>query len=135
MRAPLVSGDGVDLVDDHRPDTTEHRAAALRCHQEIERLRRRDEEMRRPLQHRCSFRSGGVPRPNGYLDVRGCHSQLRGDLSDLPERRLEVLVDVDRQGLQRRHVHDLRPRRETDVCLFGSVQPVDTDQERRERLP
>jgi hypothetical protein len=64
----------------------------------------------------------------------GGESQSGGHLADLSERRLEVLVDVDRQGLQGGDVDHLGSAQETHTSLVVSVQPVDAHQERRERL-
>ena len=43
-------------------------------------------------------------------------------------------MDVDRQGLQGGDVDDLGSVQETETSLVGSVQPVDADQESRERF-
>jgi hypothetical protein len=108
--------------------------ASFRGHQQIQGFRRGDEEMKWAPQHRRPLRGGRVTGPNGHPDVGGGEPQLCGHLADLPERRLEVLVDVDRQGLQGGDVDDLGSVQETDTRLVGSVQPVDADQERRERF-
>ena len=51
VRAALVAGDRVDLVDDHRAQLAERRAALLGGQQDVQRLRRGDEDVRRPLRH------------------------------------------------------------------------------------
>ncbi|HEX3407427.1 MAG TPA: hypothetical protein VHS81_09335, partial [Caulobacteraceae bacterium] len=48
MGATLVGGDRVDLVDDHRAGRRQHRTARLRAEQDVERLRRRHHDVRRP---------------------------------------------------------------------------------------
>ena len=62
------------------------------------------------------------------------HSHLRADLGDLAQRSLEVLVDVDRERLQRRHVDDLRDALDRLAALRGAIQRVDADEEAGERL-
>ena len=52
MRAALVAGDGVDLVDDHRLRVLQHLPAALGGEQDVERLGRSDQDVRRPAHHR-----------------------------------------------------------------------------------
>ena len=47
VRAALVRRDGVDLVDDHGARGREHRAAGLGAEQDVERLRRGDDDVRR----------------------------------------------------------------------------------------
>ena len=46
--------------------------------------------------------------------------ELPGHRGDLAQRRLEVLLDVGRQRLQRRHVHHLRP----GACPGGPAGPA-----------
>ena len=52
MAATLVAGDGMDLVDDHAAHVGEHLPARLGAKQHIQRLRRRDQNMRHALAHR-----------------------------------------------------------------------------------
>ena len=51
VRAALRAGHGVDLVDDDGAQRAEHRAAAHAREQDVQRLRRRDEDVRRLAQH------------------------------------------------------------------------------------
>ena len=50
----------VDLVDDHRARRRQHLAARLRAEQDVERLRRGDEDVRRPLARICARSACGV---------------------------------------------------------------------------
>ena len=52
MRPAARADDGVDLVDDHRPHRAQHLAAARRRQEQVERLGRRDQDVRRRLHHR-----------------------------------------------------------------------------------
>ena len=53
MRAALVVGDSVDLVDDHRLNMAQDGTAAIGGQQDVKRLRRGDQNVRRTLQHRA----------------------------------------------------------------------------------
>ena len=60
MSAALVIGNRMDLVDDYGLDRAKIVAALLCSQQDIKRLWRRDENMRRPLQHGPAFRGQGI---------------------------------------------------------------------------
>ena len=109
VRAALIAGHRVDLVHDDRPGAAEHGPAPLRGHQEVQRLRGRDQDVGRVLEHSGAFRGGGVAGPDRDPDHRRAEPELTGHPGDLAQRRLEVLLNVGRQRLQRRHVHHLRP--------------------------
>ena len=143
MRAPLVPGHGVDLVHDHGPGAAQHGPAPFRGHQQEQRLGGGDQDVGRVLQHGGPFGRRRVARPHRHPDQRRGQPELPGHRRDLPQRRLEVLLDVRGQRLQRRHVHDCRPRLRLAraLCQPGGtsprtppIDPVDADQERRERL-
>ena len=153
VRAALVSGDRVDLVHDDGPGATQHGPAPLRGHQQVQRLRGGDQDVGRVLEHGGALRGGRVAGPDRDPDRRGGEPEMAGCRGDLAERRLQVLLDVGRQRLQRRHVHHLRsgtfpgwsvrPDRAGLVpaekivaagAIVGAVEPVDADQERREGL-
>ena len=155
VRAALVGRDRVDFVHNDRAGTAEHGSAPLRGHQQVQRLRRGNQDVGRVLEHGGAFRGGGVAGPDRDPDHRRAEPELAGHPGDLAQRRLEVLLDVGRQRLQRRHVHHLRPgagRRCFRWCVrprvglvsavkivraaqvVGPVEPVDADQERRQRL-
>ena len=134
VRAPLVPGDGVDLVHDHRLGGPQQLAAALAGDEEEERLRGRDHEARRVAQHRGALRGGGVAGADRDPDVRGREPELDRDLGDLRQRALEVLGDVDRERLQRRHVDDPGDVGDRLARVVGPVEPVDADEEPGEGL-
>ena len=69
MRAALGAGDGVDLVDDHRAHGAEHSAAAHGREQDVQRLGRRDEDVRRLAQHPRARRRGSVAGAHGDADL------------------------------------------------------------------
>ncbi len=142
VRAALGGGDGVDLVDDHRLDAREHRSR-LRGEDQVERLRRRDQDVGRVAHHRGALALGGVARADGHGDVVGD--------ADAAQGRAEVALDVVGERLQRRDVDDAgggarrrgcpsgaRPRLNSDLARGGSgrgaAETVERPQERGERL-
>ena len=108
MGAALVRRDGVDLVHDHRAGARQHRAPGLRAEQHVKRFRRRHQNVRRAAAHPLALGDGRVSRsdPGADLDIgKPAPAEL---LPDAGQRRLEILMDVVRQRLERRHVDDLR---------------------------
>ena len=85
------------------------RAAGLRAEQDVQRLRRRDQDVRRRAAHARRARPAACRRcaPQVRISTSGrpCARQL---VADAGERRFEVALDVVRQRLQRRDVDDLR---------------------------
>ena len=112
----------------------ERRPAALRGDEQVQRLGCRDQEVRRPLDHRRAHRLRGVAGAHLGAERRQRHPHLRRDLGDLAQRRLEVLLHVDRERLQRRDVDDLGRTLDHLAALGRAVQRVDADEEPGERL-
>ena len=102
VAAALVAIEGVDLVHDDRPDRREHRSPAVARQKEVQRLGRRDQDVRRPPGHRRPLARGRVAGAHEDADLR----QPVGEAADLPEGRLEVLLHVVREGAQGRDVED-----------------------------
>jgi len=100
VRAALVARQGVDLVDDHAVHVPQHRPAALRRDEQVEALGCGHEEGRRVPHHGGARPARGVAGAHGHRDGRHRTAELAGHLGDLRQRPLEVLVDVDGQGLQ-----------------------------------
>ena len=84
-----------------------------------ERLRRRDEDVRRPADHRLPLLLWRVARAHGDRERR----------ADARERCPEIALDVVVQRLQRRHVE------QSQALARARVEAVDAVEERRERLP
>ncbi len=108
VAAALAAGERVNLVDDDGARRREHAAARFRAEQDIERLRRRDDDVRRALAHAHAL---------GLRRVAGAHERpdidvgesLRLELAaNAGEWRGEVTPDVVRERLQRRDVNDER---------------------------
>ena len=133
MAAALVARQRMDLVDDDRPRRRQHLPARLGAEQHVERLGRRDDDVRRPLAH---ARALGLRRVAGAdqradLDVRQIERlQL---FADTGERQRQVLLDVVGQRLQRRNVDDQRlvGQRRLDAA---ADQAVDRGEEGGQRL-
>ena len=133
VRAALAPGDRVDLVDDHRAHTAEHPAPANGRQHDVERLGRRDEDVRRLPKHSRPRRLRCVAGAHGDADLRERLASRLEPLAQLGERTLEVPLDVVVQGFQRRDVQDLhrirqRGRRAVDDEL------VELPKKRAERL-
>ena len=115
VRAALRAGDGMHLVDDDDADRAQ-RLAGARGEQQEERLGRRDEDVRRALEHRGPLLGRRVPRADG--DRLGV---------DARERPAEVPLDVVVQGLQRADVEHLR--------ALAGAGAVERPEKRGQRLP
>ncbi len=118
MRAALGTGDRVDLVEDQRLDAAQALAGRRGEHQ-VERLGRRDQDVRRRLHELAAVLRRRVPGADADPEAR---AQTR-------ERAAKVALDVVVERLQRRDVEDPHPRSRR------RVQAVDRVEERRERLP
>ena len=126
----LVADKRVDLIDDDRTHRTEDAPTAGACEQDVERLRRRHEDVRGLLDHGCA-RAAPCVSPRAY---RHAHVRLASDgspLPDLGEGSLQVLLDVCRERFQRRQVKDGGLVREGRLA---GHQHIDRGQKCRERL-
>ena len=127
MRAALVPHEGMDLVHDHAAHGREHPAAAVAGQQEVQRFRRRDQDVRRPLGHRRALALWRVAR--SHLHAHLGQALVGG--ADLGQGTLKVLLDVVGQGTQRRDVEDVRFVGELTPPL---QQRVDRGEERGQGL-
>ncbi len=134
VAASFVAGQSVDFVHDYRFNLTEGLPAALRCQHQIQRLRRRDQDMGWRLDEGLAIFLRRVASAQSDRDLRPGNVQLARHVRQLLERRLQVALDVVAQRLERRDVDDLR-RRLVQRPGFGLTrQRVDAAQERRQRL-
>ena len=113
--AALRAGNRMHFVDDDDPNVRK-RLAGARGEHEKQRLRRRDQDVRGPLQHRGSLLRRRVPRADGDRELG----------ADAGERSAQVSLDVVVQRLQRADVEHLR--------ALARPRPVERPHERRERL-
>ena len=134
VSAPLVPGQGVNLVDDHGSGLLQHGSSATGSEQDEEGLGSRDQDVRRSSGHSGAFPGQGVSGPDQRL--YGGQLQAPGipQLLNLLQGLQQVHTDVVGQGLQRRDVHDLGALGE---FLAGTLadEPVDGAKKGGQRLP
>ena len=123
----------VDFVDDHGPHALQHVAAAAAREQQVQRLGRRDENVRRPPEHRGAFGLRRVAGPHRDRDPRRLESCRFGRLPDAAPRLGQVLVNVGAQGLEWRHIHDAHFVGQRLLEPLAK-QVVERVEERRQRL-
>ena len=121
MRAALGRRDRVDLVDDHGLRVAKQLARSRRQHQ-VERLRRRDQDVRRMAQHRRALAGRRVAGADRNADVEG----------EAAQRSPQIALDVVGERLQRRDVDEARSRLARRRALTHEL--VECPEERRERL-
>ncbi len=107
VRAALVVGHGVDFVDDDRFDVAQNLRGSSGREQDVERLGRRDQDVRR------RFSIAGAPHAACRRCGRRCESAaseaaLARQLQDFAERAFEVLLDVVAERFERRDVEHFR---------------------------
>ena len=86
----LVAHEGVELVDDDGADAPEERARTLGREHQVERLRRRDQDVRRASDDGRAFGRRGVARAEGGPDGRRLVPERGRFVADARERRFEV---------------------------------------------
>ena len=131
---PLVAGDRMDLVDDHRLDGAQRLPSPLAGHQQVQRLGGRHHEARRPADHQRPLGAGRVPGAHRHPDVGRRETELGRHRSDLGQRPLKIFGDVDGESPKRRHIDHPGPDRDVGAGLVGPIQGVDGDQEPGQRL-
>src|ERR1019366_6981343 len=110
--AALVVGDGVDFVDDDGADVAEMFAGFAGGEQQVERLGRGDEDVRRVAQHARALQRERIAGADGGADGRAEVAASRSQLLNFGERAVEVFLHVVREGFERGDVDDLRGGRE-----------------------
>ena len=133
VRAAPRADHRVDLVHDDGANRVEHLTAALGRQQQVQRLGRRDEDVRRRAQHRRALRLRRVAGAHGGRDPWRRKARRFGVAPDRAPRLRQVLVDVGAQRLERRDVHHadfIGERRDERVAR----QFVERGQERGQRL-
>jgi hypothetical protein len=133
VRAALRAGDGMNLVDDDGAERAEHRSAAHAREQDVERLRRRDEDVRRLAQHPGARGGRRVAGADGDADLGELLAVLLEAVLQLGERQLEVALDVVVERLERRDVEEMDRVGERRLQTVGD-ELVELVQERREGL-
>ena len=106
MCAALVWRQCVDFVDDHRARRGQHRAAGFRTEQDVQRLRRSHDDVRRAPAH---LRALGLRRIAGTHTGADFHigqTEFEQLVADAGERRFQIYAHIVRQRLQRRDIDD-----------------------------
>ena len=116
MRTALVRCHRMNLVDDHRRNAGEERARLLGRQQDIKRLGRRDQYVRRLSQHALALGRRGIAGAHGRANGRHRQAPRFGKRGQSGKRLLQVLADVVGQRLEGRDVDHER--------LSGSVPSV-----------
>src|SRR5437667_4265297 len=104
MGAALVISYSMDFIYDNGFHIPQNCAAALGREQDVKRLRRGHENMRRPLEHRTPLVHERVAGTNRSANLRHEQPALAGHLQDFPERPLKVLVNIVSESFERRNV-------------------------------
>ena len=129
VRSPLVTGQGVDLVHYDRLHVAQDGPAALGGDEEVQALGCGHQERRWGLHHGGAGPRRGVAGAHRHRDGGNGQSQFARHLGDLGQGTLEVLVDVDGQGLERRHVDHPHHGAQVLAPLRGPIGGVDGDEE------
>src|SRR5215212_2879126 len=95
----------MDLVNDDRLDAAED-FPGVRSRQQVERLGGGDEDVRRVAAEAGALGLRGVAGARGDLGDHEFVTARGGYVRDAGQRRAEVALDVDSQGLERRDVND-----------------------------
>ncbi len=96
-------------------DAAQVLAGFARGEQDVERLGRGDEDVRRVAEHGGALFGQRVAGADSGADLGGEIAAFEGELLDLAQGLIEILLHVVRERLERRDVDDLRCRRES--CL------------------
>src|SRR5262245_21015296 len=94
VRATLVGGDGVNLVDDQRRGIKQQRAAAFGGEQDVERLRGRDEDVWRALDLQGTLARRRIAAAHGDANFGQLHALRGRGGADPGQRDLQVAMNV-----------------------------------------
>ena len=98
----------MNFIHDDGPDIVQYPAALFGREQQVERFRRRDQDVRWPPDHLLSRRARGVAGADHDPDLRLREPCLLGPLRNLAQGLVQVLLDVVTERFERGHVQDLR---------------------------
>ena len=133
MRATLVVGHSVDFIDDYGLNIAENRTTLIRGEQNVERLGRSYQNMRRALQHGATLVHQRVAGANRGADLRHEQTALARHCQDFAERHFKIFLDVVAQRLQRRDVENFSAVRKISRKRF-SHQSIDAGEECGQRF-
>ncbi len=133
VRAALVRRERMDLVDDDAAGRRQHAPSGLGAQQDVERLRRGDQDMGRAAAHPVALAGRRVPGAHPGPDLHVRQPLGRKDVADAGQRRRQIALDVVGERLQRRDIDDLGLVAEAAVQPLAQ-HPVDGGKEGRQRL-
>ena len=133
VRAALVVGHGVNLVEDQRVDAFQPAPSAAGGEQDVQRFGGGDEDVRRLLRHLLALCLRRIPGAQPDADFGQRETFIRSEGGYLFQRSGQVLLYVIGQRLQRRDVDHLRRVGQFAVNALPH-QPVNAGQEGRQRL-
>ena len=133
VRTALGAGHRVQLIDDHAAGRAQHLATGVRGQQDVQRLGRRHQDVRRRAAHARALAAGRVAGAHRGpdADVRQAERQQLG--ANPGERLAQVELDVVRERLERRDVQHVHRILEPALESFLQ-QRVDRREKRRQRL-
>src|SRR6476646_6423607 len=109
MRAALVIGYGVNFINDYGLNISQDGPALFRREEDVERLRRGNEDVRWAFEHGPALVHKRVTGRDGSANLRHEQAALSRHLKNFAERGFEVLLNVVAEGLERRDVEDFCP--------------------------
>ena len=134
MAAPLVASQRVDFIDDDGAGRCEHVSARFRAEKNVQRLRRRDHDVRWPAPHQDTFLVRCVPGADQRSNVDVRHAEGLEFRAYAGQWRREVALDIIGKRLERRDVDHRRLVGQRRVEALSS-QLINGGQECGERLP
>src|SRR5260370_19653035 len=106
MHAALIVGHGMNFIHNYSLDIAQDGAAFLRRQQDVERLGRRNQNMRWTLQHEAAVFHQSVARAHGRTNLRHQQPAITCHLQNFSKRDFEIFLNVIAERLERGHVEN-----------------------------
>ena len=119
MRAAPVVHDGVNLIQDQRARRAQHPPARFGSEQQIQRLWRRNEDVRRLFNQRLTLRGTRIASAHFGAHIDLSSISLAHERANSGKRLLQILADIIAQRFERRDVNHLRFVRQISVDAFA----------------
>ena len=133
MHAAFVIGHGVNFIHNHGLDIAQNGAALLRCQQDVERLGRRNQNVRRAFQHQAAVFHQRVAGAHGRPYLGHQQAAIASHLQNLSQWDFKIFLDVVAERFERGHVENF-----CAVVQFArkslADEPVNAGQESGESL-
>ncbi len=133
MRAAPVVHDGVNLIQDQRARRAQHPPARFGSEQQIQRLWRRNEDVRRLFNQRLPLRGSRIASAHFGAHIDLPSVSLAHERANSSKRLLKIFADIVAQRLERRHINHLRFMRQISVGAFAEKR-IERSKERRQRF-